>query len=85
MTHSTTLVLGVTGKSGRRVAARLRLRGTPVRAASRSSPTPFDWSDPAGWDRALERVTAAYAVPSTVPGPVHEFVERAAAAGAWSR
>ena len=48
MTTDTTLVLGATGKTGRRVAARLRLRGVPVRAASRSSETRFDWSDPAG-------------------------------------
>ncbi len=81
MTNSTTLVLGATGKSGRRVAARLRLRGTPVRAASRSGRTPFDWSDPAGWDPALRGIAAAYIVAPAVPGPVHEFVNRAEAAG----
>ncbi|WP_372463133.1 hypothetical protein [Pseudonocardia kujensis] len=48
-----TLVLGATGKTGRRVAGRLRLLGTPVRAASRSSPTTFDRSEPAGRDSAL--------------------------------
>jgi uncharacterized protein YbjT (DUF2867 family) len=81
MTTSTTLVLGATGKTGRRVAARLRLRGTPVRAASRSSSTRFDWSDPDGWDAALSGVAAVYVVPPDVPGPVHEFVARAEAAG----
>jgi uncharacterized protein YbjT (DUF2867 family) len=87
MTTDTTLVLGATGKTGRRVAARLRLRGVPVRAASRSSGTRFDWSDPAGWsgaiswDTALQGVTAVYVVPPSVPGPVHEFVARAEAAG----
>ncbi|PRC48660.1 NAD(P)-dependent oxidoreductase, partial [Mycobacterium sp. ITM-2017-0098] len=30
MRTDTILVLGATGKTGRRVAARLRLRGTPV-------------------------------------------------------
>lgn len=78
---NTVLVLGATGKSGRRVAARLRLRGVTVRAASRSSATPFDWSDPTGWDAALKGVDAVYIVPPNVPGPVHEFVERAQAAG----
>lgn len=34
MNNDTTLVLGATGKAGRRVLARLRLCGTPVRAAS---------------------------------------------------
>ncbi|MFG3255038.1 NAD(P)H-binding protein [Streptomyces sp. NPDC048172] len=81
MSNDTTLVLGATGKTGRRVAARLRLRGTPVRAASRSSATRFDWSDPGGWDAALRGVSAVYVVPPTVPGPVHEFVSRAEAAG----
>ena len=81
MTEPTTLVLGATGKTGRRVAARLRLRGAEVRAASRSSATRFDWSDPAGWDAALEGVTAVWVVPPSVPGPVHEFVTRAEAAG----
>ncbi|WP_433782381.1 NAD(P)H-binding protein [Actinomycetospora sp. CA-101289] len=81
MTEHPTLVLGATGKTGRRVAARLRLRGTDVRAASRSSATRFDWSDPAGWDAALEGVTAVYVVPPSVPGPVHGFVARAEAAG----
>ncbi|WP_320780072.1 NAD(P)H-binding protein [Streptomyces sp. CRN 30] len=88
MTHdtttATTLVLGATGKTGRRVAARLRLRGVRVRTASRSSPTRFDWSTPDGphgWDAALRGVTAVYVVPPPVPGPVHEFVARAEAAG----
>ncbi|WP_433034507.1 NAD(P)H-binding protein [Actinomycetospora sp. CA-053990] len=81
MTTDTTLVLGATGKTGRRVAARLRLRGVPVRAASRSSGTRFDWSDPAGWDATLRGVTAVYVVPPSVPGPVHAFVARAEAAG----
>ncbi|MFJ8792655.1 NAD(P)H-binding protein [Streptomyces sp. NPDC102462] len=81
MSNDTTLVLGATGKTGRRVAARLRLRGTPVRAASRSSPTRFDWSEPGGWDAALRGVAAVYVVAPSVPGPVHEFVARAEAAG----
>ena len=81
MTEHTTLVLGATGKTGRRVAARLRTCGAEVRAASRSSPTRFDWSDPAGWDAALEGVTAVWVVPPPVPGPVHAFVARAEVAG----
>ncbi|MCW0214306.1 MAG: NAD(P)H-binding protein [Pseudonocardia sp.] len=81
MSNALTLVLGATGKTGRRVAARLRLRGTPVRTASRSAATPFDWSDPAGWDATLAGVGTVYVVPPAVPGPVHEFVTRAEAAG----
>lgn len=81
MTNDITLVLGATGKTGRRVAARLRLHGGEVRTASRSSPARFDWSRPDGWDDVLKGVTAAYVVPPSVPGPVHEFVARAEAAG----
>jgi uncharacterized protein YbjT (DUF2867 family) len=81
MTDPATLVLGATGKTGRRVLARLRLAGVPVRGASRSSEVRFDWSEPDGWDAALEGVDAIYVVPPNVPGPVHELVARAQAAG----
>ncbi|WP_369207108.1 SDR family NAD(P)-dependent oxidoreductase [Streptomyces sp. PU-14G] len=81
MTPKTHLVLGATGRTGRRIAARLRLRDTPVRAASRSSPARFDWYEPDGWDAVLRDVDVAYVVPPPVPGPVHEFVARAEAAG----
>jgi uncharacterized protein YbjT (DUF2867 family) len=81
MSNHTALVLGATGKTGRRIVARLRLHGTPVRAASRSSLTRFDWSDPGSWDAALQGIAVAYVVAPGVPGPVHEFVARAEAAG----
>ncbi|MFH8614961.1 NAD(P)H-binding protein [Streptomyces sp. NPDC017979] len=81
MSDANTLVLGATGKTGRRVAARLRLRGTPVRSASRTSAVPFDWSEPGGWDAVLRGAEAVYLVPPAVPGPAHEFVARAEAAG----
>jgi uncharacterized protein YbjT (DUF2867 family) len=54
------LVIGGTGKTGRRVAERLRDRGVPVRIGSRSSTTPFDWEDPSTWPAALDGVRAAY-------------------------
>jgi uncharacterized protein YbjT (DUF2867 family) len=54
------LVLGGTGKTGRRVAALLRDRGLPVRVASRSSATPFDWEDASTWAGALDGAGAAY-------------------------
>lgn len=81
MSNDTTLVLGATGKTGRRIVPRLRLRGTPVRPASRSSPTPFDWSDPASWDTALQGIAAVYIVAPGAPGPVHDFVALAESAG----
>jgi uncharacterized protein YbjT (DUF2867 family) len=54
------LVIGATGKTGRRVAAKLEARGLPVRRGSRSSATPFDWETPATWAPALSGVRAAY-------------------------
>ena len=54
------LVLGGTGKTGRRVAARLRDRGLPVRIGSRSSEIPFDWEDPSTWGASLDGTRAVY-------------------------
>jgi uncharacterized protein YbjT (DUF2867 family) len=56
----TTLVLGGTGKTGRRVAERLQTRGVPVRIGSRSGEPPFDWEDRSTWSAALEGMGAAY-------------------------
>ena len=59
--HSgTTLVLGGTGKTGRRVAKQLALHGRPVRVGSRQGSPPFDWDNPTTWAPALQDVTAAY-------------------------
>ena len=55
-----TLVLGGTGKTGRRVAARLAARGVPTRIGSRTGEPPFDWEDRSTWAPALEGVRAAY-------------------------
>ena len=38
----TILVIGASGKTGRRVAERLEARGLPVRRASRTAAIPFD-------------------------------------------
>jgi uncharacterized protein YbjT (DUF2867 family) len=55
-----TLVIGGTGKTGRRIVTRLRERGLPVRSASRSSEPSFDWEDQATWGPALRGATSAY-------------------------
>ena len=57
-TNGTVLVLGGTGKTGRRVVERLQARGLAVRIGSRSGAPPFDWEDPATWAPALEGVGA---------------------------
>jgi len=55
-----TLVLGGTGKTGRRVVARLAARGVPVRTGSRSGHPPFDWTNPTTWPPAVRGVDSAY-------------------------
>ena len=46
-----TLVVGGTGKVGRRVVERLRARDLPVRIGSRSGDPRFDWEDRSTWAR----------------------------------
>ena len=87
MNNETILVLGGTGKSGRRVAERLQARGVKIRIASRSTDLPFDWNDRSTWDAALEDVTAVYvtyAPDLAIPGAkeaIRAFVEKAVAKG----
>jgi uncharacterized protein YbjT (DUF2867 family) len=54
------LVLGGTGKTGRRVASLLAARSVPVRLGSRSASPAFDWNHEAGWEACLTGVGAAY-------------------------
>ncbi|MFJ1799183.1 NAD(P)H-binding protein [Streptomyces sp. NPDC088180] len=76
------LVIGGTGKTGRRVVARLRERGVETRAASRSGDTLFDWADPTTWAAALDGVATVYITPlDTTPSPTPAFVEQAVAGG----
>jgi uncharacterized protein YbjT (DUF2867 family) len=82
-----TLVLGATGKTGRRIIERLRARGVPTRVGSRSGQPPFDWEDPATWAPALEGVDSAYisyypdlAVPGAVEA-TRSFAELAVGSG----
>jgi uncharacterized protein YbjT (DUF2867 family) len=55
-----TLVLGSTGKTGSRIASRLRKLGHAVREGSRAATPAFDWEDPTSWDDCLKDVTAVY-------------------------
>jgi uncharacterized protein YbjT (DUF2867 family) len=83
-----TLLVGGTGKTGRRVAERLQARGLPVRIGSRSAAPPFDWEDPETWAAALRGVAAAYVTyypDLAVPGAadqVSAFAELAVKSGA---
>ncbi len=44
--HGLTLIIGGTGKVGRRVAERLSARGLPIRVGTRSSEPVFGWEGP---------------------------------------
>lgn len=87
MTHAPILVLGATGKTGRRIVARLADKGCAVRKGSRRADPPFEWDDPGTWPAALQGVAAVYisyfpdlAVPEA-PAVIEEFTARAVAAG----
>jgi len=54
------LVIGATGKTGARVADRLDRAAVPVRRASRTSTTHFDWTDRGTWKPALAGSGAVY-------------------------
>ncbi len=55
--NETVLVLGATGKTGRRVAQRLTDQGIEVRKASRPG---FDWDDRSTWTAAVTGISSAY-------------------------
>jgi len=54
------LVIGGTGKTGRRVAERLQHLGVPFRVGSRSGQPRFDWADRKTWLPCLNGITQAY-------------------------
>ncbi|MDX8350189.1 NmrA family NAD(P)-binding protein [Cognatiyoonia sp. IB215446] len=60
MTDQPILVIGSTGKTGARVAARLEAKGVSVRHGSRRSETAFDWEDPSTWTPVLSGISKAY-------------------------
>ena len=77
------LVIGATGKTGKRVAERLEARGLAVRYGTRRSAIPFDWENPETWRASLAGINSAYvayspdlAVPSA-HGVIAAFVKAA--------
>ena len=84
--HLPTLVLGGTGKTGRRLVERLTRRDVPVRIGSRSAGLPFDWDRPSTWGPVFHDVEAAYIyvpdlVVSNPTDAIAGVVETALAAG----
>jgi uncharacterized protein YbjT (DUF2867 family) len=84
----TVLVLGATGKTGRRLLPYLTARGATVRAASRhpgEGRTRFEWNQPDTYDLALTGADAIYLVPPDLIEDatpiVAPFLDRAARAG----
>ena len=82
-----TLVLGGTGKTGRRVADRLMEAGVRTRIGSRAASPAFDWNNADTWQPALADVRAVYisyapdlAIPGTTEA-IQRFVDKAAAVG----
>jgi len=87
MNTSPILVLGATGKTGRRVMDRLTAAGHAVRSGSRSATPPFDWDRPDTWAPALDGVGALFisffpdlAVPSA-PAAIERLTACATEAG----
>jgi uncharacterized protein YbjT (DUF2867 family) len=85
--HLPILIIGGTGKTGRRVADKLAARGLAIRVASRTAETRFDWDDPTTWDATLTDVSAVYvtyspdlAVPEA-PAAIRELARLAAGRG----
>lgn len=54
------LILGATGKTGRRIVQRLQALGLPVRQGCRGANPAFDWDDRSTWAAVLEGVHSAY-------------------------
>lgn len=75
------LVLGATGKTGRRLVRTLRAAGKVVRAASRSGEVRFDWSDQDTWPAALDGASAVYLMAPGNPELAPIFVKQATEAG----
>lgn len=54
------LVLGGTGKTGRRIVTGLQAKGIPVRVGSRSASPFFDWNNEKSWEACLVDIEAIY-------------------------
>ena len=81
------LVIGGTGKTGRKVVEKLQKKGIEVRIGSRSASPSFDWQKPEGWAAALEGIDKVYITfqpDLAVPGAkeaIQKLVEESKQAG----
>lgn len=60
MQNQKILVIGGTGKTGRRIVERLSNLNVTTRIGSRSQTPSFDWENPATWPGALEGMNTVY-------------------------
>jgi uncharacterized protein YbjT (DUF2867 family) len=81
------LVIGGTGKTGRKVVQKLNALGYEVRIGSRSAEPAFNWENPQGWEKALEGIDMVYitfqpdlAVPGALEA-IEELVRQAKRSG----
>lgn len=75
---SSILVIGGTGKTGRKVAHKLTKLGHSVRIGSRSSDPSFDWSDSKTWAqslRGMDKVYITFQPDLAVPGALEAIEE----------
>ncbi|MCP1518677.1 uncharacterized protein YbjT (DUF2867 family) [Pseudomonas migulae] len=86
-TQETILILGATGKTGRRITQQLQAADVPVRLGSRGADPAFDWEDRSTWEAVLEGIHAVYisfqpdlAVPGAVE-TVQAFTDQAVKSG----
>ena len=81
------LIIGGTGKTGRRIVSRLEQLGHHVRIGSRTASPAFDWHKPEGWPQALsgmDKVYITYQPDLAVPGAleaIEELVRQSKKAG----
>lgn len=72
------LVIGGTGKTGRKVVERLNKKGVEVRVGSRNATPAFDWQDSSNWDDVLsgmDKVYITFQPDLAVPGAL-EAIEK---------
>jgi uncharacterized protein YbjT (DUF2867 family) len=81
MTDDPVVVLGATGRTGRRVTALLRAAGVSVRGLSRAGEVRFDWSDPRSWEPAVAGAERMYLMAPDEQAIDPSFVARAVESG----
>lgn len=75
---SNILVIGGTGKTGRKVASKLIALGHNVRIGSRSASPAFDWDNPETWTEAMQGMDKVYVTfqpDLAVPGALEAIEE----------